>query len=232
MRKRILFWVVGMLVLIGGVGQLYAQPLGLNKAVSRCEAYANSQWRTSQPEPISPVIFVESESALSPVESALGEASLLVIVTGGAILKRDGGQSEDVRYTCLLSQAEEVVLFHVQPHSFPNFMAFCAAEAKMAYEIADCLKARYQAEEAERVTREAAVRVAAQAYDAERSPKTRLADLLEESEADWRAYREHICQARLEALAGANHPDIPYYDCLLIHTRERIHALHHYPPSP
>jgi uncharacterized protein YecT (DUF1311 family) len=222
----------GCLALLLGAGSLEAQALEPEESVARCEAYANGPWREAQPNhPVKQVMFVPSEAALSPVEPPVAGQSWTRVLTGGAILKREQAATEDVRYTCLLSESQEVLFFYVQPNGFPNFMAFCSAEAMMAHEVVSCLKRRYKAEEAERLAREAVVLDAARDYDA-KSRRTNLARFLRKSEADWLAYRKHICQARLEAVAGANHPDIPYYDCMLIHTRERLHALHHYPPTP
>ncbi len=87
----------------------------MSSEVSRCQDYANQEFKSGSGEKASKVMLFEDKSTLDRAERSLGKQRIGSVLTGQGKLQMANGQERAVRFNCMLSDKGSPVIFYASP---------------------------------------------------------------------------------------------------------------------
>ena len=192
-------------------------------ALGACQDHATRHYQKVSPKRFASLRLLEEGVKEESHGGKAGSQNIGTVVTGHGVAQDASGGSSDVHFTCLLDDSRKPIFVNVVDDGRRAPVAVCwdgfqAGEwGKMTQCLQDSLK-REEAALAESLNK--ATQQAEQSLD-----KISAKQTLQESNAQWRKYRDIECDRRQAFVAGRNHPDIGELTCQIHKTAERISDL-------
>ena len=206
--KPALFFLAGCWLALGARAEEPSQ----TSTLDACQRYATQRFASIQ--------LLEEGAKEAKYEDKVGSQSVSTVLSGHGVWQDKAGGSLDVSFVCLLENSAKPVFVGIVEDKRRDPVAVCwdgfeAAEwGKLTQCLQDSLK-REEAALAEALNK--ATQQAAQSMDKLSAKKT-----LDESNVQWRKYRDAECDRQQAFVAGRNHPDIGELTCKIHKTAERI----------
>jgi uncharacterized protein YecT (DUF1311 family) len=188
-----------------------------------CQRYATRHYQQVSPESFVSIRLLEEGVNEEKYEDKMGSQFISTVLSGHGIWQDKAGGPSDVRFTCLLENSAKPVFVAVAEDRRRDPVAVCwdGFEPSGWGKMTQCLQESLKREEAALAdSLNKATQQAGQSLDKISARKT-----LEESNAQWRKYRDIECARRQAFVAGRNHPDIGELTCQIHKTAERISDL-------
>jgi uncharacterized protein YecT (DUF1311 family) len=188
-----------------------------------CQGYATRHYQQVSAERFAALQLLEEGVKEEKYADKVGSQSVGTVLSGRGIWKDKTGGSSDVRFICLLENSAKPVFVATVEDGRRDPVAVCwdGFEASEWGKMTQCLQDSLKREEAALADLLGkATQQAEQSLDKISAKKT-----LEESNSQWRKYRDSECDRRQAAVAGRNHPDIGELTCQIHKTAERISDL-------
>ena len=207
--------LAGCWLAFGSVQPARAEEPSETSILEACQRHATRQYAS--------IRLLEEDVKEEKVEAKVGSQSISMVLSGHGILQDKTGGPSDVHFTCLLENSTKPVFVAIAEDGRRDPVAVCwdgfepSGWGKMTQCLQDSLK-REEAALADLLTK--VTQQAEQSLDKISAKKT-----LQESNAQWRKYRDAECDRRQAAVAGRNHPDIGELTCQIHKTAERISDL-------
>lgn len=188
-----------------------------------CQRYATRHYQQASPGQFVSIQLLEEGVKEEKYENKVGIQSIGTVLSGQAIWQGKAGEPSDVHFICLLENSAKPLFVATVEGKPRDPVAVCwdgfepSEWGKMTKCLQDSLK-REEVALADLLTK--AAQQAGQSLDKISAKKT-----LEESNAQWRKYRDTECDRRQAFVAGRNHPDIGELTCQIQKTAERISDL-------
>jgi uncharacterized protein YecT (DUF1311 family) len=213
-------WAACWLALGGQAASATPEEPAAMPALDACQRYATSHYQRASPERFASIQLLVEDMDEKKYEDKVGGQFVSTVLSGHGIWQDKIGAPSDVRFICLLENAEKPVFVDVVEEGRRDPVAVCwdgfeaAAWGKLTQCLQDSLKREEAAlaDELKKVTEQAG-----QSLDKASAMKT-----LQESNAQWVKYRDSECDRRQALVAGRNHPDIGELTCQVRETAERI----------
>lgn len=188
-----------------------------------CQRHATSHYQQVSPERFVSIQLLEEGVKEEKYGDKVGSQSISTVLSGQGIWQDKAGGPSDVGFLCLLENAAKPVFVAVVEGRRRDPVAVCwdGFEPSGWGKMTQCLQDSLKREEAalEDLLGKA-TQQAGQSMDKISASKT-----LQESNVQWRKYRDSECARRQAFVAGRNHPDIGELTCQIHKTAERISDL-------
>jgi uncharacterized protein YecT (DUF1311 family) len=188
-----------------------------------CQSYATRHYQKVRPGNFVSIKLLEEGVKEEKYEDKVGSQSISTVLSGRGIWQDKAGGPSDVRFVCLLESSAKPIFVAIVEDRQRDPVAVCwdgfepSGWDKMTQCLQDSLK-REEAALADLLTK--ATQQAEQSLD-----KISAKQTLQDSNAQWRKYRDIECDRRQAFVAGRNHPDIGELTCQIHKTAERISDL-------
>lgn len=188
-----------------------------------CQRHATRHYQQVSPERFVSIRLLEEGVKEEKYEAKVGSQSIGMVLSGSGIWQDKAGVPSDVLFTCLLENSAKPVFVAIAEDGPRDPVAVCwdgfepSGWGKMTQCLQDSLK-REEAALADLLNKVA--QQGEQSLDKRSAKQT-----LQESNAQWRKYRDAECARRQAFVAGRNHPDIGELTCRIHKTAERISDL-------
>ena len=186
-----------------------------------CQRYATLHYQQISPK--RSIQLLEEGVNEDKYEDKVGSQLVSTVLSGQGIWQDKAGGPSDVRFVCLLENSTKPVFVAVVEDKRRDPVAVCwdGFEPSEWGKMTQCLQDSLKREEAALADLlEKATQQAGQSLDKISAKRT-----LQESNAQWRKYRDIECDRRQAFVAGRNHPDIGELTCQIHKTAERISDL-------
>lgn len=215
-----LFLLAGCWLALGSDRPAGADEPSEPPTLDACQRYATSHYKKVSPEQFVSIQLLEEGVKEEKYTDKVGSQSISTVLSGQGIWQDKAGGPSAVRFVCLLESSANPVFVAVVGDERRDPVAVCwdGFEASEWGKLTQCLQDSLKREEAalaDALTK--ATQQAGQSMDKLSAKKT-----LDESNAQWRKYRDAECDRRQAFVAGRNHPDIGELTCKIHKTAERI----------
>lgn len=218
-----LSFLAGCWLAFGGDQPARAEEPSGTSILEACQSHATRQYQQARPERFVSIRLLEEGVSEEKYEAKVGSQSIGMVLSGQGVWQDKAGGPTDVRFTCLLENSTKPVFVAIAEDGSRDPVAVCwdgfepSGWGKMTQCLQDSLK-REEAALTESLNK--AAQQAEQSLDKISAKKT-----LQESNAQWRKYRDAECDRQQAFVAGRNHPDIGELTCQIHKTAERISDL-------
>lgn len=189
-------------------------------SLDACQRHATRHYQQVSPERFASLRLLEENVNEEKYEDKVGSQFVSTVLSGRGIWQHKAGGASDVRFVCLLENSAKPVFVAVVEDRRRDPVDVCwdGFEPSGWGKMTQCLQDSLKREEAaladllDKVNQQAG-----QSLDKLSAKKT-----LEESNVQWRKYRDTECARRQALVAGRNHPDIGELTCQIRKTADRI----------
>ena len=222
--KPALFFLVGC-GFLGSVHPARAEAVEPSETpvLDACQRYATRHYQQASPGSFVSVKLLEEGVNEEKYGDKVGSQLVSTVLSGRGIWQDKAGGPSDVRFVCLLEDSAKPVFVATVEDGRRDPVAVCwdGFEPSEWGKLTQCLQDSLKREEAALTdSLNKATEQAGQSLDKISAKKT-----LEESNAQWRKYRDAECDRQQAFVAGRNHPDIGELTCKIHKTAERISDL-------
>ncbi len=207
-----MFFLAGCWLALGSDHPARAEEPSETSTLDACQRYATQRFAS--------IRLLEEGAKETKYEDKVGSQSVSTMLSGRGVWQDKAGGSSDVSFVCLLESSAKPVFVGIVEDKRRDPVAVCwdgfepGEWGKLTQCLQDSLK-REEAALAESLNK--ATQRAGESMDKLSAKKT-----LDESNAQWRKYRDAECDRRQAFVAGRNHPDIGELTCKIHKTAERI----------
>lgn len=218
-----LFLLAGCWLALGSDRPAGADEPSQPSTLDACQRYATLHYQQASPERFVSIQLLEEGVKEEKYGDKVGSQSVSTLVSGYGIWQDKADGPSDVHFVCLLESSAKPVFVAIVEDGRRDPVDVCwdgfepSGWGKMTQCLQDSLK-REEAALADAL--EKATQQAGQSLDKISAKKT-----LQESNAQWRKYRDAECARQQAFVAGRNHPDIGELTCQIQKTAERISDL-------
>ena len=219
----VLFCLAGCWLAPGSDRPARADEPSETPTLDACQRYATRHYQQVSPKEFVSIQLLEEGVKEEKYGDKIGSQSISAVLSGHGIWKEKAGGSSDVRFICLLENSAKPVFVAVVEDKRRDPVAVCwdGFEPSGWDKMTQCLQDSLKREEAALADLlEKATQQAGQSLD-----KISAKQTLQDSNAQWRKYRDIECARRQAFVAGRNHPDIGELTCQIHKTAERISDL-------
>lgn len=218
-----LSFLAGCWLAFGGDRPARADEPSETPILDACQRHATRHYQQVSPDRFVSIRLLEEGVKEEKYEAKVGSQSISTVLSGRGIWQDKAGGSSDVRFTCLLENSAKPVFVAIAEDKRRDPVAVCwdGFEPSGWGKMTQCLQESLKREEAALADLlNKAAQQAEQSLD-----KISAKQTLQESNAQWRKYRDVECARRQAFVAGRNHPDIGELTCQIHKTAERISDL-------